>query len=450
MGDERVYSIRSDGGAQPAQLVSLADVGLRERQDLQEWVLAHPEILGPGIKVVTLEFDRWQTSGGDRQLDRLDVLGLDVEGQLVLAELKRDRAPDTVQLQAIKYAAMVSRFTPTDLAAYHQRFLAARSEVVTEEEALEALVEHAGELDLELLRRPRIVVVAGSYSPVTTASVVWLSEMGLDITLQQAQAYRIGSGELVITVSQTFPLADVEDFTISPMQAETRTVREKQRGRRERSTVVRLVDAQTLADGTLLHLRPTSEVLPEARGLIDTWVAEDPSRGLATWSNNRSKPLTWHADGQAYRPTAIVSQILREAADMERSVRGPSWWTTEDGTDLTQLAGRASSSQFDWSTLHDLLAGVPAGSWTTYGDLADVIGTAAQPVGNHVAGCPDCPNAHRVLGRQGEPSAGFRWSDPTRTETQRDALEREGVTFAGDRADPSRRLGSSDLTALVE
>ena len=46
---------------------------------LQERVLAHPEILGPDIRVVTFEFDRWWAVGGD-PLDRLDVLGLDRSG----------------------------------------------------------------------------------------------------------------------------------------------------------------------------------------------------------------------------------------------------------------------------------------------------------------------------------------------------------------------------------
>jgi hypothetical protein len=53
----------------------------------------------------------------------LDVLGLDRSGRLVVAELKRDRAPDTVEMQAIKYAAMASRFTPDVVASQYAAFL---------------------------------------------------------------------------------------------------------------------------------------------------------------------------------------------------------------------------------------------------------------------------------------------------------------------------------------
>lgn len=215
MGDEQVFTV-SGSVAEPATPVSLSEVGLTERAHLQEWVLAHPSILGPGIMIVTFEFDRWWSSGGN-PLDRLDVLGLDRSGQLVVAELKRGAAPDTVEMQAVKYAAMASRFTAESLASQHARFLASRGPAVTDDEALNALEEHteAKSLTVETLRQPRIVLLAASFPPVVTATAVWLREMGLNITLVRFQAYRTAS-ETLVTVSQLFPLPTVEDFTVVP------------------------------------------------------------------------------------------------------------------------------------------------------------------------------------------------------------------------------------------
>ena len=110
MPDELVFTVQP-GVAQRAQPISLAEAGLRERADLQEWIRENPEILGEGARIVTFEFGAWRARDGNAT-DRLDLLGLDDEGRLVVAELKRGPAPDTVEMQAIKYAAFASRFTP--------------------------------------------------------------------------------------------------------------------------------------------------------------------------------------------------------------------------------------------------------------------------------------------------------------------------------------------------
>lgn len=105
--------------------------------------------------------------------------------------------------------------------------------------------------------------------------------------------------------------------------------------------------------------------------------------------------------------------------------------------------------RFGWSGLHALLAALPSGRWTTYGDLAGVIGTAAQPLGQHLSRCEQCPNAWRVLGSDGKPRPNFKWSDPTDTRTQEDAVAAEGVEFPHGAADPAKRLGRTELNRLV-
>lgn len=232
--EERLYHV--DGAiATPATRLSLAEAGLRERRDLQEWVIANPEILGPNIKMVTMEFDRWQSSNG-RNADRLDILGLHKSGELVVAELKRDYAPDTVEMQALKYAAMVSRFTIETLAEQHARFLnehATTDTAIDTEGAAELLRDHA-DITPESLRRPRVVLLASDYPPTTAATAVWLREMGIDITLMQYRAYRTGS-EISISVSQLYPIPSIEDFTISPRQAEIRAAEAGTRKRQFRT-----------------------------------------------------------------------------------------------------------------------------------------------------------------------------------------------------------------------
>jgi hypothetical protein len=219
--DEVVFAV-AGSTARAAERISLADAGLREREHLQEWVIAHPEIIGPDVMIVTFEFDHWSSATG-AQKDRLDVLGLGQDGRIVVAELKRGRAPDTVDMQALKYAAMASRFKPGLLAEYHSRFTrrddqqTAKQGPLTEAEALTRLETHSdvGLLPDKLIN-PRVVLLAESFPPNVTATAVWLNERGIDLTLMRYQAYRTGPGQIILTVSQLYPVREVADFEIAP------------------------------------------------------------------------------------------------------------------------------------------------------------------------------------------------------------------------------------------
>jgi hypothetical protein len=221
--DELVFTVEG-AKAITATRIALADAGLTERAHLQEWVLAHPEIMGDGILVVTSEFDAWR-SASQFERDRLDVLGLDRSGRLVVAELKRDQAPDTVAMQAIKYAAMSSRFTPEVVVSHYAEFRRRRGQALSDEDALQTIAEHVGgDLDPELLRQPRIVLIASAFPATVTSTVVWLSEMGLDICLVRVQAYH-AQNDVLVTASQIFPIPDVEEFTVAPIRASARRAR---------------------------------------------------------------------------------------------------------------------------------------------------------------------------------------------------------------------------------
>jgi hypothetical protein len=74
MDGEFVFSV-VNSRATAATPITLAEAGLKERDHLQEWVIAHPEILGPSILVVTSEFDRWASKSGSERHSP-DVIGL--------------------------------------------------------------------------------------------------------------------------------------------------------------------------------------------------------------------------------------------------------------------------------------------------------------------------------------------------------------------------------------
>ena len=341
MSNQLIFSVKP-GEAQRAKPVSLAEAGLKERADLQEWVRTNPEILGDDVRIVTFEFGTWQARQHP-EADRLDLLGLDSEGRLVVAELKRGHAPDTIDLQAIKYAAFASRFTPATLARAHAEYLskvfAAGGTPVSAEEATAQLEEHVGGLlDPDLLRQPRIVLIAASFSPQVTASAVWLTEMGISVSLVEFNAYRT-EHDTVLTVSQIWPIPDVEDFTVSPREIERRATDEQVRARRENTAVVTLVAGETIASGAQLTLE-VSALPVKARDGVAAWVQENTARGQASWQNDKQKPLVWAADGESWSPTGLAQEILLQAVGQRATgMAGPRAWRTEGGKTLAELAG---------------------------------------------------------------------------------------------------------------
>ncbi len=332
----------AEGTASPAQPLTLAEAGLRERSHLQEWVVAHPEMLGDGILIVTSEFDRWAGSArAAATADRLDVLGLARDGRLLLAELKRDRAPDLVEMQAIKYAALASRFNVDTLAAVHAAWSTKRGVRMDEEQALRKLQDHAGDLSVETLRQPRIAILAADFPATVTSAALWLTEIGLEIKLVKVSAYK-GEHDIVISVTQAFPPPRLEDFAMTPQQTRLRSAEERQQRQRDISTTARLVRSAVITDGTVLTLRPRG-VNEEIRASIEAWVAAEAVRGTARWRNDETAPLEWESDHERYSVSGLAQLIVLQAAAVSRSIRGGEWWVTDDGRDLVEIANDLAS-----------------------------------------------------------------------------------------------------------
>lgn len=441
---ERFMYVVTDEGTVPAKAVSLAELQLREVQDLEEWIVTHPEVLGPDVKIVATEFDRWQTEGGNQARERLDVLALESSGRLIVAELKRE-SDANIHVQAITYAALVSGFTEETLAHAHADHLTRRGDPVTPDQALARLREELeADFDQDVLSNPRIVLIARTFPPQVITTVEWLSNRNIDITLIQVQAWKV-KDQVAVTFDQLYPVAGVGDALLTPARRRVAMEQEKVATTTRLAAATKVIRAEgLLADGAQLTFRPTS-VSAELRHAAEEWVAEDERRGQALWLTDDGKPLRWAYDNERYSPTGLVKAILRQAAGEEPVVQGTKFWVTEGGVDLAELA--YGTGLRDWSDLHDLIAVVHPGEWTTYGDLGRAIGLPAQPVGTHIASCEDCPyEAHRVLTADGRPSDSFRWSDPKDLRTARGVLEGEGLTFdALGRANADARVDEDGL-----
>lgn len=342
MNGELVFTV-TGASAIAATPISLADAGLKERQHLQEWVIAHPQVLGPAVKIVAFEFGSWIGYTGEKEKDRLDVLALDSDGHLIVVELKRDKAPDTVEMQALKYAALVSRFTREDLDRVHARFLSRQTGTDVTEEQAAAELDAWATITEESLRLPSIVLMASDFPQTVTATVVFLhQQLSLDIRLLAFQAYRTAN-DVLVTVSQHYPPPGIEEFVLSPEVNEQQKAKSsKQNKQREVSTVTRLIAADVLSPDERLTFRAPSADLQEE---MADWLDAEPGRRHAAWQDDAAAPLVWEADGKSYSPTGLARHIMEEAAGRTSQVQGPLYWINELGQSLVDLAANLPSAE---------------------------------------------------------------------------------------------------------
>ena len=96
----------SNNNITPIKRTTFASQGLRERQDLQQLLKSQIEIISPNTLLVAAEFGDWEDSRR-----RIDLLGIDKNANLVVIELKRTEDGGHMELQSIRYAAMISTLT---------------------------------------------------------------------------------------------------------------------------------------------------------------------------------------------------------------------------------------------------------------------------------------------------------------------------------------------------
>lgn len=180
-----------------------------ERQDLERWVEKYPQILGEELLIITTEYDKFNKTD-----DRLDLLALDHDGNLVVIELKRTNSGKAVELQAIKYAAYCSTMTLDDVAIEYKKHENIIGNNLSEDEARNKITEFITNEDFEKISsRPRLFLVAKDFQPEVTSTVMWLRTFGVDIVCIKLTPYESGD-TLTFESSILIPLPEAKDIIV--------------------------------------------------------------------------------------------------------------------------------------------------------------------------------------------------------------------------------------------
>ncbi|SCZ53826.1 protein of unknown function [Epibacterium ulvae] len=194
-----------------------SDLQLREREHLQEWLADMPEALGEELLVIQKEFDGFADTR-----ERLDLLALDKDGQLVVIENKLDDSGRDVVWQAIKYAAYCSNLKKAEIIEIFQQYL---DRYCDGGNASALICEFLDEVELDSVvlnpgNQQRVMFIAANFRKEVTSTVMWLLGHGI-----RAQCFRVVpytfSEELFVDLQQIIPTPEAADFMIGMASKET-------------------------------------------------------------------------------------------------------------------------------------------------------------------------------------------------------------------------------------
>lgn len=213
-----IYRIDNDK-LKPVERTTFALQGLHERQNLQALLKSQIDVISPNTLVVAEEFGEWEDSRR-----RIDLLGIDKEANLVVIELKRTEDGGHMELQAIRYAAMISTLTFEKLTTIYERFLRDNDKEADAEESLLDFLDWSEPDEEQFGQEVRIVLASAEFSKELTTSVMWLNDFGLDIRCVRMHPY-VSEGQMLLDVQTVIPIPEVADYQVR--------IREKKQRERE-------------------------------------------------------------------------------------------------------------------------------------------------------------------------------------------------------------------------
>lgn len=206
-----MFLVNSDNKTtQEIKNVTFKEIGLKERNDLQEWIANNPNILGEDLLIIQKEFDGFNDTN-----ERLDLLALDKLGNIVVIENKLDDSGRNVVWQSMKYAGYCSSLKKDDIKEIFQQYLIRKGSTESAEDLITEFLEKPdfNEVQLNQDLTQRIILVARDFRKEVTNTVIWARKYGMKIQCIKIVPYLIGE-QLLVDTDQIIPVKDIADIMI--------------------------------------------------------------------------------------------------------------------------------------------------------------------------------------------------------------------------------------------
>lgn len=308
--------------------ITFSSAGLHERRDLQRLLREHIEVIAEDALVIDEEFGDWEDSRR-----RIDLLAIDKNGNLVVIELKRTEDGGHMELQAIRYASMVSTMTFDQAANVFARYLKKIGK--DEQDARVAMLDFLGwdEPDEDHFAQDvRIVLASAEFSKELTSSVLWLADHGIDIRCVRLKPYNL-DGRLLVDVQRIVPLPEAEDY-----QFQVREKAQKERQARASNIDFTRFDIH-IGDEAHEAMWKRNAIFYICKFLCEKGVDPEEITGLFEWRPNR----VWFSVNGLLNASDFEKRASEEASSADRAlIVGDGFATREN---WSMLMGRPMPSR---------------------------------------------------------------------------------------------------------
>lgn len=285
-----------------------------------------------GFKLLATEFNGWEDSKR-----RIDILACDETGGLVVIELKRDQADAHAELQALRYAALLSVLPSRVIEEQSLQFQIKKGGKPTGWGAAQwrsELAEHLGYAGAAMSDSPlsfdserlTVILISDSINGELLTTVNWLSRYvtpaqpqgeGVTIECHQLSRYSI-AGQEVLHLDKIFPLPLEEDFLVRARQKQVES--EEIKTKRPKTQIL-LQQAGMLKPGARLVLEAHGDL--QGAPPQDRIIVYDGVQGYC-----------WLKTGE-YFPS--LNQLYKKVTGLPQSVQAPLYVRFE-GTPKQSLA----------------------------------------------------------------------------------------------------------------
>ncbi len=354
----------------PVSIKTFTELGFTERKHLQEWLAHQPDALGEELLIIQKEFD-----GFDDTRERLDLLALDKDGNLVIIENKLDDSGRDVVWQALKYASYCASLTKAQIVEVYQQYLnryqphsnsgieagepLAQAGQPADAAALICEFLDAPDLDevkLNLGNSQRLMLVAANFRKEVTSTALWLLGQGISVQCFKVTPYALGE-QLLLNIDQIIPTPEAKELMIGISAKEAE----------EKSTEVVLKNRHQVRQAYWEH---TLEAFQSSSCTLYNNISPSKDHWLSAGSGLSGCPYNliflqkalrvelWISRGQTEENKFLFDQLYAQKDAIEQAFGQPLEWLRLDDKKSCRIQFSCAAEGFnkdrweEWTTWH--------------------------------------------------------------------------------------------------